>query len=71
MPGSLMERTHAHLIACDKSLPNIYHELRVSGVENVSFYWLRKFYYSGMKDPSVNKVQALHEFLTQTTLPVI
>jgi len=36
----------------------------------IPFYWLKKFRDGGFKNPSVNRVQFLYEFLTQSKLPV-
>lgn len=41
-----------------KSLPEIATDL------HISYYWLRKFKSGEIKDPSVNKVQVLYEYLT-------
>ena len=42
--------------------------LTVHKESGVPFYWLRKFNLGLMKDPSVNKVQALYEYLTNAQL---
>lgn len=55
---NLMERTLQLLEKTDKTLPEIYAET------GLSFYWLRKFKSREFKDPSVNRVQQLYEYLT-------
>jgi hypothetical protein len=32
------------------------------------YYWLRKLVYGAVPDPSVNRIQALYEFLTNSRL---
>lgn len=56
--GTLMERTRHLLGQCDKTLPQIAEDTKIS------FYWLRKFKSGSIVDPSVNKVQRLYEYLT-------
>lgn len=55
---SLMNKTRELLKANDKSLPEVYRET------GISFYWLRKFRNGEIKDPSVNRIQNLYEYLT-------
>lgn len=63
---TLMEETRELLDNDDKrvtkarglSLPKIAEDL------NISYYWLRKFKSGEIKDPSVNTVQRLYEFLS-------
>ena len=65
MEESLMQRTHRLLRQSDKSIADIAAELYGS---EVTFYWLRKFSAGIIKDPSVNKVQVLYEYLTGTKI---
>lgn len=37
--------------------------ITVSQETGLSYYWLRKFQSNQMKDPGVNKVEALYEYL--------
>lgn len=63
-PQSLMQRTHDLLQADPRSVPTISMESRIP------FHWVRQFSLGIMKNPSVNRVQALYEFLTGTKLKV-
>lgn len=36
----------------------------------ISYYWLLKFKTGAVRDPSVNRVQKLYEYLTNTKLKV-
>lgn len=67
--NTLMEKTRELLRASERSLPEIYADLRSEGID-ISYFWLRKFSSGSVRDPSVNKVQALYEFLSGTTLTV-
>ena len=60
-PQSLMKRTQAMLKK--KDLLGIYHDT------GLPFYWLRKFAGGEIKNPSVNRVQFLHEHLSGKKLP--
>lgn len=42
----------------EQTLPNIASET------GIPFYWLRKFHYGEIKDPGVNRIQKLYEFLS-------
>ena len=44
--------------------------LEIHKQTNIPFYWLRKFRAEEFKHPSVNRVQALYEFLSDNKLPV-
>lgn len=46
------------------SLPEIYKET------SLPYYWLKKFSSEEIQDPSVNRVQALYEFLAARKLKV-
>lgn len=59
-PGTLMLKTIALLK--ERDLLKVYSET------NVSFYWLRKFVACEFKNPSVNRVQFLFEFLSKQPL---
>ena len=54
-PGSLMLETQRLLKERDL--------LAVYTATGISFYWLRKFASGEFKNPSVNRVQSLYEFL--------
>ena len=54
-PGSLMLETQRMLK--EQALLTVYSET------GISFYWLRKFSSGEFKNPSVNRVQHLYEFL--------
>ena len=54
-PGTLMLETQKLLK--DQDLLDIYSKT------GISFYWLRKFSSGEFKNPSVNRVQRLYEFL--------
>lgn len=60
--ASLMEITRQMLKDSKKSLPEIYKE------SGIPFYWLRKFASGEIKNPSVNRVQRLYEYLSGTSL---
>lgn len=61
-PGTLLRRTR-HLLKQDKrSLFTIASE------SDLPFYWLRKFATGETKDPGVNRVQSLYEYLTNHKL---
>lgn len=70
MPETLMEKTRRLLRESPKSLPDIHAELRMAGVDEITYYWLRKFSSGAFANPSVNKVQKLYEFLTGQILKV-
>lgn len=53
-----MQRTMMLLDESEKTLPAIAEET------GISFYWLRHFKSGEYKDPSVNRVQRVYEFLT-------
>lgn len=56
--GSLLEQTLMLMKHRKMTLP----ELAIAS--NLPFYWLRKFASNEIKDPSVNKVQTLYEYLS-------
>jgi hypothetical protein len=62
--GTLMEETIRLLRERTKAFPNIAQET------GISFYWLRKFAYHEVADPSVNTVQKLYEYLADRKLDV-
>lgn len=62
--GTLMLKTKELLIKDSRSLPQL------SVDSGLPFYWLQKFSSNGFENPSVNRVQYLYEFLTNTKLPV-
>jgi hypothetical protein len=59
-PGSLMARTIELLNGQD--LLELYSET------SIPYYWLRTFARGVYKNPSVNRVQFLYEYLTQKSL---
>ena len=59
-PGTLMLRTISLLR--EKDLLEVYSDTKVS------FYWLRKFVACEFKNPSVNRVQFLFEYLSKQPL---
>lgn len=61
---SLLVRTRELIRASDTPLLTIYKE------SGISFYWLKKFRDNEIKDPSVNRVQKLYEYLTGKELEV-
>jgi hypothetical protein len=63
MQETLMEKTRRLLRESDRSLPQIYADLNGRG-STISYFWLRKFHSGGVKDPSVNRVEELHRYLT-------
>lgn len=62
--GSLHAQTLALLRETELSL------IEVSNATGLPFYWLQKFHYTDVKDPSVNRVQLLYEFLNSKKLQV-
>ena len=56
-PGQLMITTQVLLKGSQKTLPEIYKDT------GIPFYWLRKFRTGEMRNPSVNRVQYLYEYL--------
>jgi hypothetical protein len=63
-PGTLYERTRELLKTDPRGILDIHK------ASNVPFYWLRKFQGGEIKDPGVNRVQRLYEFLTDRPLPL-
>ena len=61
-PQSLMTKTKELMDAHSLTIV----ELHVAS--NISYYWLMKFSAGKFKNPSVNRVQYLYEFLTGTQL---
>lgn len=59
-PGTLMVETQKLLKS--KNLLEVYSST------GISFYWLRKFAAGEFKNPSVNRVQSLYEFLAEKPL---
>lgn len=57
-PSTLQAATVQLIKDSPLTLPELY---RDSGVP---FFWLRKFVYNEIKNPSVNRVQYLYEFLS-------
>lgn len=61
---SLLQRTTELLTQRKDTLPNIATDA------HLPIHWLRKFRYGQIKDPSVNRVQRLYEYLTNSELKV-
>ena len=61
-PGSLMEETR--LLLKEVNLLELYAQTKIP------FYWLRKFAAGTFRNPSVNRVQFLYEYLTGKPLTV-
>lgn len=59
---SLLVETRRLLKERRHTLEEIHHATRLP------FHWLEKMLYNGVKDPSVNRVQKLYEFLTGSPL---
>lgn len=59
-PGTLMDKTIELLKK--KNL------VEVSAETEISFYWLRKFVIGTYRNPSVNRVQFLYEYLSGNRL---
>ena len=62
--GTLYERTLVLLKESEVSLPKVYLDTRLP------YYWLKKFSSGDIKNPSVNRVQKLYEYLTGRELDV-
>lgn len=62
--GSLHEVTLKLLKGHRLTLPEVYKET------NLPYYWLKKFSSGEINDPSVNRVQALYEYLSGRKLEV-
>lgn len=56
----MLDKTRNLLLSCDMSLRDI------SNMTGLGYEWLRKFKADLIPDPSVNKVQVLHDFLNKT-----
>lgn len=63
LPGTLMEATIELLLKHKRFLV-------VSEETGISFFWLRKFAYGEIDNPSVNTVQKLYEYLSGKCLRV-
>jgi transcriptional regulator with XRE-family HTH domain len=57
-PGLLMKRTRKLLAEHDKTYPEIAAET------GISIYWLLKFGSGNVRNPSVNRVEHLYEYLS-------
>lgn len=62
MQLSLHKATMDLLLRSKLSVMDIHRE------SGLPYFWLRKLYYGGIADPSVNKIQALYEFLAGKAL---
>jgi hypothetical protein len=63
MDETLMERTRRLLRESNRSLPEVYADLNNRG-STITYFWLRKFSSGEVRDPSVNRVEELHRYLT-------
>jgi hypothetical protein len=63
--GSLYAKTKTLLA----SLP-VLELFKVAEATGLSYYWVRRMYYGYIPDPSVNRTQALYEYLSNTKLEV-
>lgn len=63
-PQSLMSETLRLLKERNQTLPEI------QAATGISWYWLRRFSSHEFKDPGVNRVQRLYEYLAGKKLPV-
>lgn len=61
-PPTLLERTRTLLTEDPRDL------LEVHKQSGLPFHWLRKVKAGETKEPGVNRIQALYEFLTNSTL---
>jgi len=59
MQQPLLDRTLELLKNCDASLPE------VANMSGLRYEWLKKLKAGDIPDPSVNKIQKLHDFLVQ------
>lgn len=62
--ASLLKRTTQLLTTREDTLPNI------AADTDLSVHWLRKLKHGQIKDPSVNRIQRLYEYLTNSELKV-
>jgi hypothetical protein len=62
--GTLLERTQELLKESGKTSLDIFRDT------NIPYYWLNQFRDGRSRDPSVNRVQALYEYLSGTKLEV-
>lgn len=62
--ASLYQRTMQLLVETDYTLLEIHNQA------NLPYYWLKKLKEGTVKDPSVNKIQGLYEFLAKRRLDV-
>lgn len=63
-PCSLLAETRRRLHTDGRTLLDIHKQ------SGLPFYWLKKLSSGSIRDPSVNRVQQLNEFLTERRLPV-
>lgn len=62
--GALYDRTLSLLKNCPDPLPDI------AIAAKLPYYWLKKFSSGTIKDPSVNRVEKLYEYLAKRKLEV-
>lgn len=67
MPESFMSTTLRLMKESPQTMPEIYAGLRNQG-SSITFSWLKKFSCGEISDPSVNRVEELHRYLTGKTL---
>lgn len=63
MNESLMEHTRRLMRESKQSTGEIYAGMLAQG-SDVTYYWLRNFSAGRTKDPSVNRVEELYQYLT-------
>lgn len=57
-PGKLMKKTRILLLKDERTLLEMYRDTAIP------YFWLKKFAAEGFKNPSVNRVQFLYEYLS-------
>ncbi len=56
-PGALMAKVQALLKADERPLLKVFEDTKIP------YYWLRTFASGGYKNPSVNRIEKLYEYL--------
>lgn len=64
MKGSLHQKALELLKGSPQALPDIARD------SELPYYWLKKFSSGEVKDPSVNRVQKLYEYLAKKPLEI-
>jgi len=63
-PGALMGKVQAMLEADERPLLQIFEDTKIP------YYWLRTFASGGYKNPSVNRIETLYEYLAGKNLRI-